>query len=283
MATILNPLNPNNQLFVELANGNYPQWWSDVMNDKDVYIEIRKGYRLDVYHNGGAIFRDVKFVKGEFTWKTHAKYLIKGEYVGPNGIISQITLDEPNWLNAIKKNIRTYYPTASEKGFQAKLRTKQHYCLDTELAFNDDKDKNRFDVVWLDTKKKKIVVAELKLPDNGELFDESIHNQLEKYVKVINKQKTCFEAYFKSLFQCKKKIGILSEQLQKIDNIDDYTMEEKPLLVVGGCTQPWIDEHCNDINERVRDVAYGVYYYGKGSYSDYHCNLESGKNRYIFK
>lgn len=279
MATKLNLLDPKNRLFKNIKDGNVPPWWKDIVEDPNVYIELRKGYKMDVYFNGGAIFSEVKCHKGKYSWKTHSKYLIKSEYVRNNGSIPQIKIGDACWLNEVKSNIRTHYPKSSEKGFQARLRTKLHYFLDTEFAFND-KANNRFDMIWLDIRNKKIVIVELKLTDNKELLDGSIDKQLDKYRDLIKDHNDSLQAYFSSVFDCKKSINILSEELKEIDSIKDFTIEQKPLLVIGDCTQVWIDEHKDKINDKLKDIAYGVYYYGEPS----HCNLvnKSSRNRYIF-
>ncbi len=282
MATKLTYLDPKNALFENIKKGNTPEWWDDVIKDSEVYIELRKGYQMDVYYNGGAIFREVKLVNGEYTWKTHAKFLCKSEYIGPKETITQIRIGESDWLRKIKNNIRTYYPASSEKGYQAKLITKQHYFIDTEFAFNDD-DRNRFDLVWLDVNKKKIVVVELKLTDNGELYTGSIYKQLDKYVQLIKARDEELRRYFISVFECKKAIGLLSDELKGIEDINDFTLESRPLLLVGGCTNDWINKHKEELNNELKKVSLGVYYYGDSEFNRYHCNIiESAGNRYLF-
>lgn len=279
MATKLHQLKTSHRLFTTIKR-NPPGWWNVVIADPDTYIEVRKGCRLDVYCNGGAIFGDVKVTPtGDITWKTHAKYLIKSEYIGPGDKIGQIQITDPATLKLVQNNIKKHYPTSSEKGYQAKLRLRQGYFLDSEFAFNED-DKNRFDLVWLDRHRKKIVFTELKLSDNPELLNGKIYDQLCKYSKLLHTRKDELEKYFKSLFLCKKEIGILPEQMRKWKDIEDFSLECRPLLVVGGCTQQWIDDNHDKINNQVKGIAYGAYYYG----SPNHCNLidKSNGNRYVF-
>ena len=38
-------LNINAPLFTELAQ--LPEWWKRILNDKTLYVNIRKGYRID--------------------------------------------------------------------------------------------------------------------------------------------------------------------------------------------------------------------------------------------
>lgn len=290
MATKLTCLDPKNALFENIKKGNTPEWWDDVIKDPEVYIELRKNHQMDVYYNGGAIFREVKLVNGEYTWKTHAKFLCKSEYIGPKEPITQIRIGESDWLRKIKNNIKTYYPTSSEKGYQAKLITQQHYFIDTEFAYNGDvvdddvvvddvvddrkrkrkRNGNRFDLVWLDVKKKKIVVVELKLTDNGELYTDSIYKQLDKYVKLIEAHGDKLQKYFKRVFDCKKAIGLLPDELKGIENINDFTIEPKPLLLVGNCSKDWIPKNKEKLNDKLKEVALGVYYYGDSEFNIYH-------------
>lgn len=43
-------LNPNEPLFENLEN-NPPDWWKTLVNDKDIYIEIRKENQDNSNHN----------------------------------------------------------------------------------------------------------------------------------------------------------------------------------------------------------------------------------------
>ena len=43
----LQKLNPNNQLFKQLAS-TPPKWWENLKKDKEIYIDVRKGNNLDV-------------------------------------------------------------------------------------------------------------------------------------------------------------------------------------------------------------------------------------------
>ena len=280
MATKIKPLNPQNILFKSLRTGLQPIWWDEIIQSSDVYIEIRKDYQIDVYYNGGAIFGSTKLVNNCYNWKTHSKYIIKSEYVYDNDPINRIIIGEDKWLDKIKSNMKKHFPSDSEKGYQAKLRTKKPYFLDTEFAFND-KDNSRCDLIWVDKSNKNFLVVELKLPNNKELFDGSIKNQIKKYKDLISNHKNELEKYFRSLFECKREIGILSKELNLIEDINEYTMADKPLLVVGDCNQEWINQNHKSINNAVKDNAVGVYYFGNPN----QCNIikKTKKNRFIFE
>lgn len=125
-------LNPNNPLFINLEMQN-PSWWQTLVDDKDIYIEIRKENYIDVYFNGGNIISELKHNGYEFSGKIHYKYLLpeKAEYIcydfsGSNNTItkkSHINLMnvgsfDRDTLKRIKANISNHYPANSEKGIQ---------------------------------------------------------------------------------------------------------------------------------------------------------------------
>lgn len=68
-------LNPKNALFENLAT-NPPVWWETLVNDEDIYIEIRKDNYIDVYYNGGNIIKELRYKDGAYTGKIHYKYFL---------------------------------------------------------------------------------------------------------------------------------------------------------------------------------------------------------------
>ena len=51
-----------------------PAWWRLLKSQRDCYIDIRKDNTVNVYHNGGSMFR-IGYDRGRYTAKTHANYL----------------------------------------------------------------------------------------------------------------------------------------------------------------------------------------------------------------
>lgn len=171
-------------------------------------------------------------------------------------------------LECIKSNIRKYYPNSSEKGNQAKLILQKDSCfLDSEFQFIDLENK-RIDMVWVDINVKEIIFVELKLPSNKELFNGSIINQLTKYKEFAENENEIILSYYKSLFNIKKHLNLLPEKLNNLDNIDDYTLCNKPLLLISNCERDWIKKYLAKINKTVSGVAWGVYYFGKPNTCD---------------
>jgi len=46
-------LNRKHELYKILNGENAPMWWNCLKEDKDIYIEIRKGNVIDAYYLGG--------------------------------------------------------------------------------------------------------------------------------------------------------------------------------------------------------------------------------------
>ena len=272
--TNLKVLTVKHKLFQKLITET-PQWWQILKNDKDIYYEIRKGSTIEIYYNGGCIIRGLGIDNsGRFVWKTHTKYLLpnSSEYI-KNTESKKIQLIDTNFideksLECIKSNIKKYYPNSSEKGNQGAFICQKNSCfIDSEFAFNDEK-KKRIDMVWIDIKSKEICFVELKLPSNAELFDGSITNQLTKYKEFAENENKNILSYYKSLFNLKKQLNLLPHKLINLDNINDYTLCNKPLLLISNCKQEWINNNYTKINKSVSEVAWGVYYFGAPNICD---------------
>ena len=189
----------NHPLFRELENSP-PAWWNNLKDDKDLYIDIRKGNTINVYYNGGSIIK-LEW-KGGFRATLHFEYIpLKGDtnYVSfefSNGDISLPRLEVMNIANfsktsltGLKKRIEKFYSNDSEKGLQGKYVTKNFamrkprgFFLDTEFQHKD----LRVDLVWIDLAKKKLAFIELKTisdsrPNiNPNSRQETIDKQLNK-------------------------------------------------------------------------------------------------------
>lgn len=291
--TDLSLINPESSVFVYLREEN-PTWWQLIKSDNSIYIDVRKDNTIDVYYNGGSFMSGIKISRGILSWKTHYKYLVNSDdstnYISSEtkelpvmkNLTSSLTLVA---LDKLKRNIRTFYPSASEKGVQGAFVTQDHSCfIDTEFAFTENEHKDRIDMVWVDVAKSKILFVELKLPENSELYDFSrernIKNQLSRYTTLIKKHKLEIESYYKKIFSIKKYLGILPNKLQSIDNIDNFVLETKPLLAVGNCNQKWINSQAPLINEQIKDVAIGAYYFGSSG----NCDVipKSIRNKFVF-
>jgi len=179
--------------------------------------------------------------------------------------------------------VEKYYPNDSEKGYQYKFIQKDPYFIDSEFQYNGFRRVNiRIDLVRIDSHAKQIIFIELKKFGNKELFNSGIEGQLSSYKCFINNFESELRKYYLDLIQVKKKLGLLPTGVLKILNPDfsSYSIARKPLLIIAGCTQKWIDNNAKDINNRIREYALGCYYFGEVNKN---CDIKKGKNRFIFK
>jgi len=309
---LLKKVNLNVNLLNILKN-NPPKWWENMKNDKEIVIEIRsdksKSY-IDCYYNGGCILGGLNCDgKRNFKGKIHYKYIpidfgIKEEYkyinydftnqrINLNHIKPSIrNLDDfdTDTILKIKKQVENYYPNNSEKGYQYKFIQEDPYFIDSEFQYSKFFGNDlRIDLVRLDHSVKKIVFVELKLFGNKELFNSKNGKKrnIEEQLKLYNRFTTSFEddllQYYIDLLKLKKELGLLPKQILKIVNnneLGQYSVAEKPLLIIAGCTQKWINNNAKDINHRIEKHALGCYYFGEVNKNS---DIKEGRNRCLFK
>ncbi len=297
-------IKPSTKLFVSLEKSP-PEWWENLKNDKEIVIEIRsdknKSY-IDCYYNGGCILGRLDCdSKGNFKGKIHYKYIpivfkINKDYInydfGRNNQkinYKNVNLGIPNvnnfdktTLSLIKKQVERYYPNDSEKGYQHKFIQKDPYFIDSEFQYNGFCGRDlRIDLVRIDSHVKKIVFVELKKYGNEELFNGGIEEQLKLYQCFINNFGSELRKYYLDFIQAKKKLGLLSKEVLQIlgSNFSSYSVAQKPLLIIAGCTEKWIKNNAEDINNRIMKHALGCYYFGGVNEN---CDIKKGRNRFIF-
>lgn len=287
-------LNKNSKIFIELDK-NPPDWWNLIKSDKDLYIDIRKDNYIDVYHNGGNLIKELRHNGKDFTGSINYKYLLtdKSEYKQfhfINGLMSLPDYPVPllsfndinkKFLKRIKSNISSHYQAKSEKGIQAKFIKKAGQFIDSEFAYNYNNNKIRIDLVWIDIRNHKIIFVELKTMGDSRLYTDEINIQLRKYNDFAKKYNANIVKYYQQIFTIKKMLNLLPQGLSNIPSIKNYQLENKPLLLFGDCQQKWIDNNAQDINNRIKDVAVGAYYFGGTKYD---CSLipKIKRNRYVF-
>lgn len=298
-------INPNIKLFVSLEN-NPPVWWENLKNDKEIVIEIRSDKRksyIDCYYNGGCILKRLNCdSKGNFKGKIHYKYIpiifnINNDYINYdfsnnnqeinyNNIkpgIPNVNNFDKKTLSLIKKQGKNYYPNNSEKGYQYKFIQKDPYFIDSEFQYNGFYGRDlRIDLVRIDPIIEQIVFIELKKFSNQELFNGTIEGQLNLYQRFIDIFKLEIREYYLNFIQAKKKLGLLSKEVLRIvdHNFSSYSVARKPLLIIAGCKQKWIDNNAKDINNRIKKHAVGCYYFGQANKN---CNIKKGIKKRINK
>ena len=212
-------LNINAPLFTELAQ--LPEWWKRILNDKTLYVNIRKGNRINVYYHGASVMelsinRD-KTIQG----KIHSKYILfqetqtdKNEYrkdISPETIVENL----PSIKNAIIANQATSNPEGlSEKAIQGNMYVKGKY-IDTEFEYvHPNRLITRIDLITINNDGM-IEFVELKrisdprlLKKDMSLKNEEIRKQIDNYNSFIKGHKDEIIQYYKQLQQILKKVGV---------------------------------------------------------------------------
>lgn len=212
-------LNINAPLFTELSK--LPEWWKRILNDKTLYINIRKGNRINVYYRGASVMelsinRD-KSIQG----KIHSKYILFQEtQTDKNGYrkdISPETIVEnlPSIKNAIIANQATSNPEGlSEKAIQGIMYVEGKY-IDTEFEYvHPNRLITRIDLTTINDDGM-IEFVELKrisdprlLKKDMSLKNEEIRKQIDDYNSFIEGHKDEIIQYYKQLQQILKKVGV---------------------------------------------------------------------------
>ncbi|MDH6341451.1 hypothetical protein M2480_000203 [Parabacteroides sp. PFB2-12] len=256
-------LNPENKLFEILTiKNNPPKWWKEMLEDKDLYIEIRKDNYINVYYYGGCLVKISYNHKNGMIVETHQKYMgdimpigkdKKGhdifEYRDCRNELTSVS----HYLEFLKNNIAKVYLKETDKGREKLMKNKltvssekkvqgelilgnRNLYIDSEFAYqraDSEKETIRFDLVSLNNGILRFI--ELKLISDPRLRGEKtdirgekidIVGQMKKYKTFIQDKKNFFLDYYENVIKIKHKIGIIAENpvLTKINC--------KPLLLI---------------------------------------------------
>ena len=291
-------LDPKHETFTELQTGKYP-WWDNLKKNKNISIQIRKKNRIDVYYNGGAILGDLFYndQKKAFSARIHPKYIPlekDNEYMTLSLTDTNVKIEnifepmgfsnfENEKLKLIMARVKKYHDSESEKAIQFKFVTNDPYIIDAEFQFDGS---SRIDLVRLDVNSSKIVLIELKTIGDPRLFSDptkdskNIYHQLEKYHKYAIANENALLAYYGKILQVKNNLGLTNPSVRKL-TLNGWKVEVRPLLAFGDCTKNWIKNNAIDIDKKIKDVAYGAYYFGD---SDRSLDLipKRQENRHVF-
>lgn len=243
-------LDINNQLFNELAND--PLWWQIIRKDKDLYVNIRKYNRINVYYRGASV------MSLEYSKKNCAiKAKIHNYYLGVNGDVAkclkeyygEVELSPEEIvckLDLIKLQVRRnnkyksentetdIVVNKSEKYIQSKLYQEGKY-IDTEFQVQLDGTDIRIDLVSL-TSNNLLQFEELKRISDQRLMSvnpeqSEILNQMELYSNFINDvsaikhdDNLLIVNYYQTLLDIMDKINVLPAQFKgiKIDGLSNF-------------------------------------------------------------
>ncbi len=201
------------------------------MEDKELYVEVRKDNYANIYYYGANVAK-VQWIGGKITAETHRAYLEKSDETSQYQDCTDMLCSKES-LTRIKENIREEYHKFSkrketdeqnkvyisnEKWVQGelKLRFPKHY-IDSEFAYRIGKDNLiRFDLVEL--KGKELTFVEIKLITEPRLRsndkEPEIIDQMTKYSRFICEHTEALKDYYTKLLRIKKRIGLWNEETE---------------------------------------------------------------------
>jgi hypothetical protein len=195
-------------------------------------------------------------------------------------------------IKAFKKRIANFFPPSSEKGIQADFVLKNSAFIDTEFQYKIPNGTIRFDLVWVDLRTRKLYIVELKTIGDQRLYvnakpqvdsiADKIDVQLKKYRNFIRENNQNLHDHYKRVFIVKKALGILREELKELNSLNEFSFEERPILLIGDCTQAWINDNGDKLKCAVENIAYGCFYQGSGT-RVFSIPGDSIRNKFIFK
>ena len=212
-------LNINAPLFTELSK--LPEWWKRILNDKTLYVNIRKGNRINVYYRGASVMELSINRNKSIQGKIHSKYILfqetqtdKNSYrkdISPETIVENL----PSIKDAIIANQATSNPEGlSEKAIQGIMYVEGKY-IDTEFEYvHPNRLITRIDLTTINDDGM-IEFVELKrisdprlLKKDQSLKNEEIRKQIDDYNSFIEGHKNEIIQYYKQLQQILKKVGV---------------------------------------------------------------------------
>ena len=223
---------------------NSPQWWKNLLDDKELYVEIRKDNYVNVYYYGGNLAL-VRWTDGDITAETHKKYLGQSDSTTTYQNCMEILLDKEK-IDCVKERIREEYHKltkraetdkrnnvyiSNEKWVQGEL--KLHFpnrYIDSEFAYQiGKKELIRFDLVEL--RGKQLVFVELKLITDSRLRcqegEPEIIEQMADYCDFIRKHTEELKEYYSKLSRIKKRLGLWNGDT----HIEEINLKPELLIV----------------------------------------------------
>ena len=245
-------LNINDPLFNVLSN--IPSWWEIIRNDKDLYVNIRKYNRINVYYRGASVMslkHDGNVVKAEIhnhylgvekdiAVKLGVSYgntdaLTPAEIVCRLDLIKQRIRKNKKFISNLEDNglpqNNSVKVESSEKYIQSKMYLSNNY-IDTEFAVRLDNGTDiRIDLVSLDSngllqfeELKTITDSRLRSSDPKKseiLVQMGSYNDFIIDAKAIEPM---IVNYYQKVIEIMDKIGVLPVKFKgtKIKGLSDY-------------------------------------------------------------
>lgn len=238
----------------KLLISNAPEWWCNVLQFENAYIDIRKDNTINIYYEGASLAK-IEMTKGSIRATCHPKYLYG--YNAQAYYKRGIAIYQPCEKELVRlgpeeccllRNAQMFYSDKegkevsnveqkSEKKLQGKIvcRAKTLY-IDSEFAHRYEEGSRhtiRIDLVRV--KGNKIQFVELKrIQDNrllhkdGSEVTPEIIIQIEEYRNFIKANKDAILAYYKELITIKRALGLPTTSA----DIDTLDIDTEPCLEI---------------------------------------------------
>lgn len=247
------------EAFVDALNEEYKRkeagWWSQFVDDKDLFLAIRDD-QVHVYYQGCRLI-NVEWT-GKLAAKTHYKYLLRPamtpEYVDVDVVDGQPCVDASGYfadgLNVEDlKKAATVYAGDEKEGVHKILRHNPH-ILDVEVAISDGKTAPRVDFAALqkgDAGRTHLVFYEAKHFDKsrGALRSRdgtaSVVDQIAEYRELLKRYRHDIEKSYRLVSKNLRALkGVRRHHPKRHDLLEmseDLVIEVEPGLVVFGFDQ----------------------------------------------
>lgn len=231
-----------NAVLFNLLREMQPDWWSIILKDKELYINIRKGNRVNVYYKGFSVMELSLSRKKELQAKIHSTYMGKGtggylEHLDPNCIIENLTAVKQVIDNNNEKH-RTMPEGRCEKEIQGVCYIQGEY-IDTEYEFVREMPQRlitRIDFTTI-TKAGLIEFVELKRITDKRLFascgskkEPEILKQIRDYNDFISYNRESICNYYQKVQRIMRSLGVKNRLVEcEIEGV----VEDVRLLLAG--------------------------------------------------
>jgi hypothetical protein len=233
---IFSTLNPEAEIFKEIK-AKQPDWWKIMVEDDELYIDIRKDNYINVYYLGGSLAR-IKY-KDDFVAEIHYKYLEANKPQSDYYITLNPEIINSKKIAEIKRNIESTLRGSdnehpSEKRIQGELIVHNSKYIDSEFQFNQDEEIGKLRMDLVELRGCTLSFVELKGISDSRLRKDKERNpenpeiikQMGMYKEFITNYKAELEDYYKRLVSIKKELGLIT-----ISNID-FEINETPKLLI---------------------------------------------------
>lgn len=221
----------------EILKNNPPSWWTALLRNKDIYVEIRKDNYLNMYYEGGCIAK-VRYCSKHKKVQAiaHEKYIGIEDGTKYRNIADELETRVDSMFTLIQENYSRKNGNGkekmSEKLIQSMLLTKYPTrYIDSEFAYRiSEKELLRFDLVECDGSGC-LTFVELKRIDDSRMLGETekspeVIEQMNKYKEFIEQHKDEILAFYQKVYRIKKSLSL------PIPDVEPTSINDEPLLLI---------------------------------------------------